>query len=82
MNRESGNWKGQSSITGGRSVVRKALYMATIVATTYNPVIRSYYQNLKKVGKKGKFALIAAMRKLLIILNGKMKNYYNGLEVY
>lgn len=63
-------------------MVRKALYMATIVATVHNPVIRVYYQKLKKAGKKGKVALIAAMRKLLIILNGKMKNYYNGLEVY
>lgn len=82
MSRESGTWKGQRSITGGRAVVRKALYMATIVATVHNPVIRVYYQKLKKAGKKGKVALIAAMRKLLIILNGKMKNYYNGLEVY
>lgn len=82
MSRESGSWKGQRSITGGRAVVRKALYMATIVATVYNPAIRAYYQKLKKTGKKGKVALVAAMRKLLIILNGKMKSYYNGLEVY
>lgn len=82
MSRESGNWKGQRSIQGGRAAVRKALYMATIVATVHNPAIRSYHQKLKRMDKKGKVALIAAMRKLLIILNGRMKNYYNGLEVY
>ena len=82
MSRESGNWKGQRSIQGGRAPVRKALYMATIVATVHNPAIKAYHQKLKSMGKKGKIALIAAMRKLLIILNGRMKNYYNGLEVY
>jgi len=74
MNRDSGLMRGRRTITAGRSEVRKALYMATLVATRYNPHIRSYYCRLVEAGKKKMIALVAAMRKLLIVLNTMIKN--------
>jgi len=74
LNDDSGGRTGRRRIWGGRTVVRQALYMATLVATRYNPVIRPYYQRLRAAGKPAKVALIAAMRKLLIILNAMIKH--------
>lgn len=74
FNRDSGQWRGQRHIQGGRSRVRQALYMATLVATRHNPVIRAFYQRLLIKGKAKKVALIACMRKLLTILNAMVKN--------
>ena len=54
---------------GGRAAVRAALYMAVISATRYNPIIAAFYQRLKARGKASKVALVACMRKLLVILN-------------
>ena len=53
--------------------MRTALYMATLTATRYHPVIRTCYRHLCAVGKPKKVALIAAMRKLLTILNAMIK---------
>ncbi|WOD38455.1 IS110 family transposase [Nodosilinea sp. E11] len=69
MNRDSGQMRGKRQIVGGRAAVRTALYMATLVATQHNPVIREFYQHLLQRGKPKKVALIASMRKLLTILN-------------
>ena len=69
ISRDSGQWRGQRTIQGGRAPVRAAMYMATLVATRCNPVIRAFYQRLLAVGKPKKVALIACMRKLLTILN-------------
>jgi transposase len=69
FNRDSGRLRGRRAIWGGRAPVRTALYMATLVATRWNPVIRSFYQRLRAAGKAPKVALVAAMRKLLTILN-------------
>src|SRR5690606_38622917 len=66
---DSGSRQGQRHIQGGRTVVRCALYMATLVATRHNPVIRDYYARLKAAGKPRKVALVAAMHKLLLHLN-------------
>lgn len=66
---DSGKYKGRRQIWGGRAHVRNVLYMATIVAVRYNPVIRAYYSQLLTRGKPKKVALVACMRKLLIILN-------------
>lgn len=74
LNDDSGGRTGHRRIWGGRTVVRQALYMATLVATRHNPVIRHYYQRLRAAGKPAKVALIAAMRKLLIILNAMIKH--------
>jgi len=75
FNRDSGKWKGKRSTWGGRSSVRSALYMATLVATQYNAYIRAYYQRLLARGKAKKTALVACMRKLIVILNTMLKNH-------
>ncbi len=74
FNRDSGTLSGTRHIWGGRATVRGALYMATLVATRYNPAIRVFYQRLVAAGKKRKVALTAAMRKLLTILNAMVKH--------
>ena len=72
FNRDSGRLRGHRTIWGGRAPVRTALYMATLVATRWNPVIRPFYQRLRDAGKAPKVALVAAMRKLLTILNAML----------
>jgi transposase len=80
MNRDSGQYKGQRHIVGGRSVVRTVLYMATVSARTWNPVIKACFERLspkksndKEVEAKGNRAMVACMRKLLTILNAMLK---------
>jgi len=72
--RDSGTLKGRRTIWGGRASVRTALFMATLVATRFNPVIRDFYKRLKARGKPAKVALVACMHKLLLILNAMIKN--------
>jgi transposase len=74
MNHDSGEKKGKRTTYGGRSKVRTALYMATLSATRFNPAIRKFYNRLIENGKKKMVALVAAMRKLLTILNAMIKN--------
>ena len=66
---DSGKMKGRRMIRGGRSSVRRALYMSALVASRHNEDIRVFYQRLRDNGKSGKVALTACMRKLLITLN-------------
>jgi transposase len=74
INRDSGTLRGKRTIGGGRTYARNALYMATLVATKWNPVISRFYQRLTKIGKPKMVALVASMRKLLTILNSMVKN--------
>jgi transposase len=74
LNRDSGVMHGRRIIWGGRPHVRAVLYMSTLVATRYNPVIRDFYMRLCSAGKRKKVALIACMRKLLTILNSMLKH--------
>lgn len=74
INRDSGSLRGKRMIGGGRAQVRRSLYMATLVATKHNPLIRSHYQQLIQRGKAKMTALVACMRKLLLILNAMIKN--------
>ena len=74
LNRDSGAFRGKRSVWGGRTAIRSALYMAALVATRYNPVIKAFYQRLRAAGKPAKVALTACMRKLLIILNSMLKH--------
>jgi transposase len=74
INRDSGKHRGKRMIGGGRPAVRRALYMATLVAARHNPRIRDHYQQLLARGKKKLAALTACMRKLLLILNAMLKN--------
>ena len=69
INRDSGTLRGKRMTGGGRHSVRTRLYMPTIVACTHNPQIRAFYQRLIQRGKSKMTALVAAMRKLLTILN-------------
>jgi len=74
LNRDSGRLRGRRSVWGGRAPVRAVLYMATLVATRFNPAIRPFYRRLLQAGKPKKVALVAAMRKLLTILNAMMRD--------
>jgi transposase len=75
LNRDSGSWRGRRAIAGGRSAVRNVLYMAALTATSWNPAIRSLYLRLRQRGRPAKAALVAAMRKLLTILNAIMRDH-------
>ena len=68
-NRDSGALRGKRAVWGGRSRVRAVLYMGALVASRHNPAIRDFYQRLLAAGKPKKVALVASMRKLLVILN-------------
>ena len=72
FNRDSGTLRGKRTVWGGRARVRTALYMGAMVASRFNPVIRDFYQRLLSAGKPKKLALIACMRKLLVILNSML----------
>lgn len=74
LNRDSGKSRGRRFCWGGRAEVRAALYMAALVASRHNPVIRAIYLRLRAKGKKAKIALVACMRKLLVILNAMVRD--------
>ena len=73
-NRDSGTRRGKRAVWGGRSRVRAVLYMGALVASRHNPAIRDFYQRLLAAGKPKKVALVASMRKLLVILNSMLKH--------
>lgn len=74
LNRDSGTLRGKRLVYGGRAPVRAVLYMAALVASKCNPVIRAFYQRLRAAGKPAKVALTACMRKLLVILNAMARS--------
>jgi transposase len=74
LNRDSGRMKGKRTVWGGRAKVRSVLYMAALVASRHNPVIRAFYQRLLARGKAKKAALVACMRKLIVILNAMVRD--------
>jgi transposase len=74
INRDSGTMRGKRSIFGGRPDVRRVLYMAALVASRHNPVIKDFYARLVAAGKPKKLALVACMRKLLTILNAVVRS--------
>ena len=73
MNRDSGTMHGRRGVWGGRARVRSALYMAALVGSRRNPVLRAFYLRLVAAGKPKKAALVACMRKLIVILNAILK---------
>jgi transposase len=75
LNHDSGTLRGQRRIWGGRSAVRAVLYMAALVATRHNPLIRAFYQRLRSAGKAPKVALIACMHKLLLLCNAVVRSH-------
>jgi transposase len=74
LNRDSGTWRGQRTVWGGRAPVRATLYMAALAATRWNPAIAAFYRHLRDLGKPPKLALTACMRKLLVILNAILRD--------
>jgi len=82
LNRDSGQYRGKRTIWGGRSRVRALLYMATLVATRCNPVIRCLYLRLLEAGKPTKVALVACMRKFITILNSMVKHHATWSNSY
>jgi transposase len=72
MARDSGRWRGTRHIAGGRADVRGVLYMAALAAIRWNPVIKAFYDRLRASGKRKKIALVACMRKLMVILNAML----------
>jgi transposase len=72
FNRDSGSMRGSRCIWGGRAQVRRVLYMATVAGVRSNPIIRAFYLRLRTNGKHAKPALIACMRKFLVILNAML----------
>lgn len=73
INKDSGKMRGRRMITGGRTEVRNALYMAAVSAVRYNRVIRPFYDRLIEAGKPFKVAMTACMRKMIVILNAMIK---------
>ena len=69
LNQDSGKARGKRHVWGGRAVVRCALYMATLSAVRFNPVIKTFYDRLLAAGKPKKVALTACSHKMLRILN-------------
>ena len=73
LNWDSGTMKGQRHIWGGRAALRTVLYMATLTAIRKQPELKAFFSRLRARGKPGKVALVACMRKLLVILNARRR---------
>jgi len=74
ISRQSGKWQGKERIQGGRTFLRRAIYMPALVATRYNPDLKAKYDQLIGAGKPGKVAITAIMRKLLITANALLRD--------
>ncbi|GEM50123.1 IS110 family transposase [Deinococcus cellulosilyticus] len=84
INQDSGTKKGRGSVWGGRGDIRAVLYMATVACVRVNPVIQRFFKQLVSRGKPKKLAMVAAMRKLLVILNAMMhskQSWQPNLEI-
>ncbi|MDE1158251.1 MAG: IS110 family transposase [Neorhizobium sp.] len=75
LNRDSGQMRGKRMISGGRRPVRDALYIAALPAIRFDPDIKAFYTKLRANGKPGKVALVAVMRKMIIILNARIRDH-------
>ena len=73
MTRQSGSWRGEATIQGGRKQLRDALYMPALVASRHNPDMGKKYEAMIKQGKPQKVALTAIMRKLIELANALVK---------
>ena len=72
--RDSGVMRGRRSVWGGRAGIRTVLYMSALTAMRYEPALRDFYQRLRSRGKAAKVAIMAVMRKMLVILNARMRD--------
>jgi transposase len=74
ITRQSGTWRGKSFIQGGRATLRQAIYMPALVAIRFNPPLKAKYLALRQAGKPAKIAIVAIMRKLVIIANALLRD--------
>jgi transposase len=74
LTRQSGSWRGKSVIQGGRAPLRRALYMPALVAIRFNPPLKATYLALRQAGKPAKVAIVAIMRKLLVLANALLRD--------
>jgi transposase len=74
ITRQSGSWRGKSVIRGGRAPLRQALYMPALVAIRFNPPLKAKYLALRKAGKPAKVAIVAVMRKLIVLANALLRD--------
>lgn len=74
ITRQSGNWRGKSFIQGGRATLRQAIYMPALVAIRFNPPLKAKYLALRAAGKPAKVAIVAIMRKLVVIANALLRD--------
>ena len=74
MNRDSGQWRGQRRIKGGRARLRSTLYMAALAAARHNPPLKAFRDRLKAAGKSAKVALTAVLRKRVILANALIRD--------
>ena len=78
LNRDSGTLKGHRGVFGGRAPVRAVVYMAALVAVRWQPEFKAFYRQLRARGKPAKVALVACMRKLLVVLNARIRDERQG----
>jgi len=76
VNRDSGTLRGRRMIAGGRKTVRNTLYYAALPAIRFDPAMRAFNNRLREKGKPGKVAIVAVMRKMLVILNARLAEHY------
>jgi transposase len=74
FNRDSGTWRGRRTIAGGRPVVRSALFMSVLVSIRRNLPLAETYHRLRAAGKPAKVAIVACMRKLIVLLNAILRD--------
>jgi transposase len=80
VTRQSGTWRGKSVIQGGRAPLRQAIYMPALVALRFNPPLKQKYEALRKAGKPAKVAIVAIMRKIIVLANALLKNGKTWVE--
>ncbi|MBD3661544.1 MAG: IS110 family transposase [Arenibacter algicola] len=76
LNRDSGRSQGKRMIAGGRKDLRNTLYFAALPAIRFDPILRAFYDRLRERGKPGKVAVVAVVRKMVTILNARMRDHY------
>lgn len=76
INRDSGKMRGQRTIAGGRKQLRNALFVAALPAIRFDPDMADFYNRLRTKGKPGKVAVVAVIRKMIGILNARMRQHY------
>jgi transposase len=74
VTRQSGTWKGKSFIQGGRASIRRTIYMPALVAIRFNPQLKEKYEALRRAGKLPKVAIVAIMRRIVIIANALLRD--------